>query len=431
MQKKKLILTALCAIFITMIFVKDAAAIPTFARKYRTSCTTCHVGFNRLNPFGIAYRQNGYQVPEGDAAYVKQEPVSLGAPAWSKVWPEAVWPGAIPGFVPISMMVHQRAVWDQEDEQSIINFDFPFEWALFVGGDIGEMMSFFGEFIMYEDGEVEGTERLFFQFNDLLTGDYGFFPENALNIKIGRFDVAADPFSAPIRRTLNRYLMSDHTVGNGAWRLRNYQSGIEANGILARRFKYAVGVVNGNSALGGDDNQDKDFYYRAAYKFGGMALDGSGEDELGEELKQTKNWAERSIEIGTFGYVGAEEIAGLIDDYNNKFYRIGGDAQIQYGNLQVLAAMMYGYNDREHTVPYDIETVSWLTQGEYVIFPWLISTLRYEGLRYEHEIDPINRFVSSLAIYPRANTRLIIEYLFYPDDEDGNDRLLLDFAYLF
>src|SRR5512134_3019517 len=43
-----------------------ASAIPAFARRYRTSCRTCHGWtFPTLNAWGTRFRQNGYQYPDG------------------------------------------------------------------------------------------------------------------------------------------------------------------------------------------------------------------------------------------------------------------------------------------------------------------------------------------------------------------------------
>jgi hypothetical protein len=69
----------------------NADAIPAFARKYKTSCVLCHAPFPRLTAMGEAFRLNGYKIPEGDEIYVKEEPVSLGAEAYKKVFPEDIW----------------------------------------------------------------------------------------------------------------------------------------------------------------------------------------------------------------------------------------------------------------------------------------------------------------------------------------------------
>ena len=49
---------------------RPVGAIPAFARKYKTSCMTCHVAYPKLNAFGEAYRLNGYQIPESTPDHV-------------------------------------------------------------------------------------------------------------------------------------------------------------------------------------------------------------------------------------------------------------------------------------------------------------------------------------------------------------------------
>jgi hypothetical protein len=67
-----------------------AHAVPAFARKYQTSCQTCHIVFPKLNAFGEAFRLRGYRLPGETEEMVKQPPVSLGAPAYKKLWPQAI-----------------------------------------------------------------------------------------------------------------------------------------------------------------------------------------------------------------------------------------------------------------------------------------------------------------------------------------------------
>ena len=80
-----------------------AHAVPAFARKYQTSCQTCHIVFPKLNAFGEAFRLRGYRLPGETEEMVKQAPVSLGAPAYKKLWPQAVWPGEISSAVPLAV----------------------------------------------------------------------------------------------------------------------------------------------------------------------------------------------------------------------------------------------------------------------------------------------------------------------------------------
>ncbi len=45
--------------------VQKVEAIPAFARKYDTNCTTCHVLPPKLNAFGESFLARGYRMPEG------------------------------------------------------------------------------------------------------------------------------------------------------------------------------------------------------------------------------------------------------------------------------------------------------------------------------------------------------------------------------
>ena len=58
---------------------QDSSAVPAFARKYGTSCFTCHSGFPNRNAFGEAFKNNGYRWPGGEEEdHTKQEQVKMG-----------------------------------------------------------------------------------------------------------------------------------------------------------------------------------------------------------------------------------------------------------------------------------------------------------------------------------------------------------------
>src|SRR6516165_9463093 len=89
--------------FLILLFkpAPKAFGIPAFARKYQTSCTTCHNNFPELNDFGEAFKKNGFKFPKDDETFVKEAPVMLGAKAQKEACPKAVYPGEIPGTIPI------------------------------------------------------------------------------------------------------------------------------------------------------------------------------------------------------------------------------------------------------------------------------------------------------------------------------------------
>lgn len=65
---KRLSLIALVAAFVVSAFAflaSSAFAIPVFARKYNTQCNMCHTVPPRLNKFGVAFKENGFELPPG------------------------------------------------------------------------------------------------------------------------------------------------------------------------------------------------------------------------------------------------------------------------------------------------------------------------------------------------------------------------------
>jgi hypothetical protein len=101
---------ARCSIALTMLaLASPALAVPAFARKYGTSCLTCHTVYPKLAPFGEAFRRNGYRFPGVDSDFVKQETIPLGQEANKKNFPNSVWPATLPTSVPVAIGFNGQA----------------------------------------------------------------------------------------------------------------------------------------------------------------------------------------------------------------------------------------------------------------------------------------------------------------------------------
>ena len=331
-----------------------AQAFPIFARKYQTSCVTCHTVYPKLNAFGEAFRLNGYRMPKETEEQIKQKPVSLGSEAYKRVWPSAVWPNELPGNAPLAVNVKMASVYnaatDASGNKTVVHndFQFPQEVNLFAAGTLGEHMSFMAELTHAENSDGSaGTEiehaRLDF---DSILG-----PEHAFNIRIGKFAPNLyDGFQ-------EMWIMTDNGVDSmfnynpvgyrggvgilddaaGVVSLPARARAIEAYGVIGHRFFYTFGAmskiapganssVSGSSALNStgtangnyNNSTHKDLYLRMDYKFGGMGLDG---DTEGVTLPP-ENWRENSLRVGVFGLKGnatsvdflAADINGLVID---------------------------------------------------------------------------------------------------------------------
>src|SRR5258708_245185 len=309
------LLAFLAGSMLVLLDVPSANAIPAFARIHHTSCQTCHVGFPKLNPFGEAFRVNGYRRPAEMAP--EEKPQSLGAEAYKKMWPNAIWPSDIPAHIPLAINVKMASVYassvDDTGRHIVHNdFQFPQEANLFAGGTLGEHVSFFSEITFAENPDGSSStelERVHLQAGSFIG------PEHLFNIKIGKFAPDLDAGFHEMWLSTNNAidnLFSFNPIGlhggtgladSGGIGLPANVKGIEVYGVGAHRFFYTVGVVNGLGPSGSgnvDGNASKDVYARADYKFGGMGLDG---DTTGVKLPP-ENWRGGRLRVGPPAYHG-------------------------------------------------------------------------------------------------------------------------------
>jgi len=108
LRRKIPVLTLLLASACVLAVTEQAHAIPTFSRKYKTSCITCHTVFPKLNDTGEAFRRNGYQFPTGDDILVKEDPIPFGRDMDKDSWPDSLWPSDMPALPPVFIPVAEH-----------------------------------------------------------------------------------------------------------------------------------------------------------------------------------------------------------------------------------------------------------------------------------------------------------------------------------
>jgi hypothetical protein len=430
---------------LVLVVPSRAAAVPAFARKYQTSCQTCHIVFPKLNAFGEAFRLRGYRMPAETPDMVKQKPVTLGAPAYRRLWPKAVWPGELPGNVPLAINVKFADV-----NQSMLNadgtttsikndFQFPQEANIFGAGTLGEHLSFFTEMTFAEnpDGSV-GVELEHARFDF----DSPFGPEDAFHFRIGKMAPnVADGFQemwistdAPID-SLFAYNPIGARGGTGLGAdttpapisLPDSVRGVEAYGILKHRVLWVGGVVNGISPGPNgrfDGNNAKDVYARVDYKFGGMGLDG----DLGGHSPPAENWHDDSLRVGALVYRGdgtgipfasTDAFGNAIDIQDRHFLRVGAYASLFVRDLNVFGAVLRGTDDLQLLAQDGSGQIgqakpdyrAWFLQADYVIFPWLQATGRYETVRPgDPSVPSLRMGTANVSALIRANVKAMLEY---------------------
>ena len=198
-----------------------AHAIPYFARKYETSCSTCHNNFPELNDFGIVFKKNGWKFPKDEETYVKQPPVLLGAPAQKQVFPKVIYPGELPATIPVSFRYSGFLTYNSKqplDQGFLPRTDLftPNTFTILLEPAHSAIASRSGSMMIFPSAAQDPDGGLgdgYLRVNDL--GRYIGLPKQALNLRVGQFELDL-PFTQA--RTINPtdYDVYDQTAVAGS-----------------------------------------------------------------------------------------------------------------------------------------------------------------------------------------------------------------------
>ena len=436
-------------VLVVLATASTASAVPAFARKYQTSCQTCHIVFPKLNAYGEAFRLRGYRLPGETEEMVKQPPVSLGAAAYKRLWPQSVWPGEISSSVPLAVNVkladlNTSSHNDDGTVTSVKNdLQFPQEVNIFGAGTLGEHVSYLAEVTFGE--QADGTVSVELE-HAHMGFDSPFGPEDLFHFRIGKFapnvvdgfqemwlstDAGIDSLFGynPIGVHGGTGLAGD--MNPSPISLPALVRGIEGYGIIKHRAMWVAGLANGtgpgpNDTTGRfDGNNAKDVYARFDYKIGGMGLDG---DTGGQAVVPDKNWRDNSLRIGVFTYRGdssninfplTTDTGANINIQDVHFLRTGVYASLFFQDLNVFGAYLHGTDSLS---VFDAESAAllsaiepdyhaWFTQADYVVYPWLQAGFRYETLTpADPSVPSLRTGVFNVSALLRANVKAMVEY---------------------
>jgi len=442
-----------------LVTVPSGKAIPAFSRKYQTSCTTCHNNYPELNDFGLAFKKNGFKFPKDDEVFVKQEPTMLGSKAQKEAFPEAVYPGEIPGTIPIAFRYEGNFVWHAQQPPPVVTTGYVPRTDLFVpntftiisAGSFGPNLSFWidDDISAGATGAGGGLGDGYLKYNDL--GHVLHLPLNALNVRFGQFELDL-PFTQARTPYLTGYdVFSEGALAQGPacgssvtvcgttnnpFILGTPQRGIEFGGYPNNgNFVWSVAFVDGtNSAYGTGPaltaRNTKDVYLHTSYQFN---LERDPESRHGiQAAGPTGPRDHTSIRLGAFYYHGTNQqnFGGSIYPFtgtiNDPFYRVGGELRYKFrSKFELYGVGMHGH-DNNHLVDTAAMTIAnanavTFTGGfvvaNYWIYPWLIATMRYDFVNSPSdyingvsESPTRNRFSPGYTILVRANIKIIGEY---------------------
>jgi hypothetical protein len=375
-------------------------AIPPFARKYQTSCQTCHLDFPKLNDFGKAFKDAGFKFPADDDNYIKEPPVMLGAPAYKETFPNSIWPGTIPGMPPIGLRYNQFFQYTGSNRNQFNSVAPPgtvpgvipatdFQaglFSIFTAGDFGDNIAFWvdDDISIGGDNSAGGLGDAYLKFINL--GRLAKLPKDSVALRVGQFELDL-PFTQARTINLSPYdIYQEANIGAalpGAQQqnvanqstLANVARGFEiSGGHLYGGYHYSVAVFDQNttgtaqtsnlfpyvpsatgSANGGvgfsSDSGMKNVYARASYRFN-LERDPKIRHDI-QAAGTTGPHDHTYLNLGSF-YMYGDSLQRLVGapvgpqntilNNNEPYYRVGGDFSFNYRTFNVFGLYMYGHD---------------------------------------------------------------------------------------
>ncbi len=450
-------LVLLAAVVYAIVSAPRAEAIPAFSRKYQTSCTTCHSNFPELNDFGIAFKKNGFKFPKDDDMFVKEPPVLLGAKAQKEAFPKALYPGEIPGSLPIAFRYSGFAQYNSKIPLAVgftprTDLFAPNTFTILAAGSFGSNISFWidDDISTGGSGADGGLGDGYLKANDV--GHWLHLPKDALNVRFGQFEIDL-PFSQARTINLSDYDIYDQAsvslvnpalcalaviptatpcTTNNPFAFGVPQRGIELGGYPNDGpFTWSVAFVNGNNDSPATRNS-KDVYGQLSYTFN-LERDASVRKEV-QAAGPTGPRDHTSLRLGAFGYYGrnALNIDGSLFPtlltIHEPFYRAGGDFRFKYRKFELWGLGMFGHDTNVipngsgpsatgfvSTTP--VTFSGGFAEAEYWFYPWLIGLMRYDVVNSPTDFlaglshrNTRNRFSPGIQVLVRANIKLACEY---------------------
>jgi hypothetical protein len=424
----------LFALVMLLAFTGSSQAIPAFSRQYGTSCSTCHVDFPKLNDFGKAFKDAGFKFPKDDESFIKIPPVLLGAPANKELWPHTIWPGSIPGALPIGLRYNQffqvvsanrnnfnsQNPTDPTKQSFIPQTDFqPGLFSIFTAGNFGSDIAFWVD----DDFSVGGANANgglgdgYLKFVNV--GRFLKLPTDALSLRVGRFELDL-PYSQARTWNLSGWDIYGQTnLGisnvdnvNNTFTLANAAHGVElSGGHNYGGYHYSLAIVDqntGGTPGGGtnvkpqvtyvSDSNFKDIYARFAYRFN-LERDPASRNEI-QAAGATGPRDHTYLNLGTLYFYGRSVQRFQGQDTNGSpvvltarepFYRVGGDFTFNYHAFNLFGQFIYGRDQNLLPVlPAGMPPPTGFTTGspahfsggfleaDYLAYPWMMAIMRWD-----------------------------------------------------
>ena len=396
-----------------------ANAIPSFARKYGTSCTTCHTVYPKLTPFGEAFRRNSFRFPGVDSDYVKQEKIPLvpKAPGDDDTY-------GISAIPPLSFGFNGQTVLHPDKNSSggradngavFLTKDIVAEAHLWAGGSFSDLITYFGE-VTYSSGGTITLEHAQVFASDLIG------PKHAVNVRAGRGFATLSSFGPHSSYLADQIMPSSGATAlggsvGGTWNVFDHVNGFEVNGVVGGRMDYSAGINSGTNV---DTRPSENFYGHVGYKFGGMRLDGEGDSKVKDAMRP---WEEQAITVDAFAYRAVNSANFAIASADpavttpitvtqlDSATVLGANLRAQYDSLELNTGVYW--ETHNHAAGDGSGARLFAPYGElsYVVQPWLVPAVRVEVSAYTPDggarVTNV-RLLPGIASAVRPNIKLVL-----------------------
>lgn len=376
------IIGILAMFFVLETLAGFSEAIPLFARKYKVSCTVCHIGFPKLNSFGEAFAGNGYRFPEED---LSEQTVETGDD-------QLLLLNNLPLAIRADSFFRVR-----NDTRTKTDFEGPYTIKVLSSAPLSKNVSYYFYFLFDERGDVGGVEDAFIYLNDAYKGV-------DLDLRFGQFQVTDVLFPREQRLTFQDYTYYTTAVSASGFQL-TYDRIAELTYNFDLTQNVGMGLVaavaNGNGIGGADSSRNfdsdnfKNFYGKAEFSMGGQSL-------------------------GVYAYSGREENSVAI---RNEFFRVGPVFDFWlFNDWNVWGNFLYGEDSNARFTAGSLgEVKSWggfagLTKK--IQEDWILSLLYNRVKVYGRQDLDANTITGNLSYYIMRNLKVMAEIT--GDIEDTN-----------
>lgn len=392
--------TLVSAVVVTATISAHTQAIPAFARKYNTACSSCHSAWPQLNDSGRKFKEAGYRFAE-----VKGEKAVSDFLNWDR-------------YFPTSAMIKSRP-YDKkgsgDDKARAIH-----EIELMIAGSLSNNVSTFFEL----EAEDEDTNSRGFEIG-IPEAVLTYSVNNALNLQAAwgslTFADPYDTYSDSRRLTRGHASVVDQSFGgaDAGGKIRDSRQSLSAFGRLGGFF-YNVGYAG--VADDSEGENPSTVFGRLAYEFGPniavglLAIDGT--------------WDEGLV------YDDGE----LVEMDDADYTRLSFDSQIDIANFRFMGVYTQAEDDvidGNGSVTQEDNDAFYL-QGQYMFMqdgrPTFVPMVRFDQYEKKDGAEEYKEYTLNLGYYFTENIRGYIEYwdrYDVPKGKSEDDRLTVQVEAVF